>query len=193
MARPSREDQIMAAALAEFVERGYDGTRIRHIAERAGVSDAALYAHHRSKEALALELFRLHIGRYAQALSEIAADGRRNVRERVRAVAERTLEAFDEEPRAVAFVITHQARFISTLPADFPYPIRVVEELLREGQRDGSVRPGPIRVLAALVFGCITQPIRTVLEAPAGTIELRSRDARQLVSDAAWSAVSSSA
>jgi AcrR family transcriptional regulator len=183
----------MAAALAVFVERGYDGTRIRHIAERAGVSDAALYAHHRSKEALALELFRVHIGRYAQALVEVAGDQQRSVEERVRGLAARTLEAFAEEPDAVAFVVTHQARFIAALPADFPYPIRIVEQLLREGQVDGSVREGPIRVLTALVFGCIVQPIRTVLEAPAGTIELESPLARELVADAAWNAVSSSA
>jgi len=182
----------MAAALAVFVERGYDGTRIRHIAERAGVSDAALYAHHRSKEALALALFRLHIGRYAQALGEIAEDHERTVEARVRGVAERTLEAFSEEPEAVAFVITHQARFIAALPAEFAYPIRVVEGLLREGQAAGSVRTGPIRLLAALVFGCITQPIRTVLEAPPGTIELGSPAARELTADAAWRAVSSS-
>ena len=183
----------MAAALAVFVERSYDGTRIRHIAERAGVSDAALYAHHRSKEALALELFRLHIGRYAQALAEIAGKGGRTVEERVRAMALRTLEGFAEEPDAVAFIVTHQQRFIAALPPDFPYPIRIMEELLREGQTEGSVSDGPIRVLAALAFGCIVQPIRTVLEAPAGTIELESTVARQLIASAAWRAVSSSA
>jgi hypothetical protein len=92
----------------------------------------------------------------------------------------------------VAFVITHQARFIAALPAEFPYPIRVVEELLLEGQHAGCVRGGAIRVLAALVFGCLTQPIRTVLEAPAGTIELGSPAARELIAGAAWRAVSSS-
>lgn len=179
----------MAAALTVFVERGYDGARIRHIAERAGVSDAALYAHHRSKEEVALALFRLHISRFAQALNEIANDEVRPLGERVRAMASRTLDAFAEEPEAVAFVITHQARFIHVLPADFPYPIRVVEALIREGQATGAIRDGPVRVLAALVFGCITQPIRTVLEAPTGTIELASQAARAAVAEGAWRAV----
>jgi AcrR family transcriptional regulator len=189
VARPSRDGEIMAAALAVFAERGYDGTRIRHIAARAGVSDAALYAHHRSKEELALALFRLHIGRYAQALTEVAGDRGRSVEERVRGIALRTLDAFAEEPDAVAFAITHQARFIHALPADFPYPIRIVEALLAEGQRAGAVRRGPARLLAALLIGCVAQPIRTVLEAPAGTIELGSTAARELVADGAWAAV----
>jgi hypothetical protein len=100
-----------------------------------------------------------------------------------------TLEAFADEPDAVAFVITHQGRFIRTLPADFPYPIRIMEALIREGQDAGAVRGGPIRLLAALVFGCITQPIRTVLEAPEGPIELVSEEARAATAEAAWRAV----
>ncbi len=86
-------------------------------------------------------------------------------------------------------MIGHQARFIGSLPADFPYPIRVVERLLDEGQHEGTVRAGPIRVLAALVFGVVTQPIRTVVEAPAGTIDLGPADVRELIAGAAWRAV----
>jgi AcrR family transcriptional regulator len=189
MARPSRDNEILAAALAEFVERGYDGARVRHIARRAGVSDAALYSHHKSKEDVALALFRRHIGRYAQALGEVAADTRVPVQDRIRRIVWRTLQAFTEEPQAVGFVITHQARFIGALPPDFPYPIRVVEELVRQGQADGSVRPGPVRVLAALVFGCVVQPIRTVLEAPPDTIDLGQQAAQALIADAAWRSI----
>jgi AcrR family transcriptional regulator len=189
MPRPSRDGEIMTAALAEFAERGYDGTRIRHIAMRAGVSDAALYAHHGSKEELALALFRLHIGRYAQALQEVADQPEASVQERVRGLALRTLDAFAEDPDAVAFVITHQARFIHVLPEDFPYPIRIAEALVREGQRRREIRRGPVRLLAALIFGCALQPIRTVLEAPAGTIDLAPPAARRAIADAAWAVV----
>lgn len=189
MGRPSRDGDIMQAALAVFAQRGYDGTRIRHIARRAGVSDAALYSHHESKEALALALFRLHMGRYSQALGDIAAERSTSVELRIRAIAQRTLQAFAEEPDAVAFVITHQARFIGALPSDFPYTIRIVEGLIEEGQADGTIRPGPVRLLASLVLGCVTQPIRTVLEAPPGSIDLRADAAWESVGDGAWRAV----
>jgi AcrR family transcriptional regulator len=193
MARPSRDEQIMAAALSVFARRGYDGTRIRHIAHAAGVSDAALYAHHRSKEQLALALFRAHVSRYAQLLDELARDRGLDAEQRIRGVALRTLDAFAREPDAVAFAIVHQARFIRSLPAQFPYPIRAVERIVRAGQRRHAVRAGSPRLLAALVFGCVTQPIRTVLEAPAGTISLRSAAAREIVADAAWRAVAAPA
>lgn len=192
MARPSREPQILAAALSVFVERGYDATRTRQIAERAGVSDAGLYSHFSSKEELALALFRLHYGRYSDLIAEVTRDRELSVQHRVEAVARETIRAFVRDPEAVAFVVTHQARFIGVLPADFPFTIRIVESLMREGQRDGSVRKGSVRLLASLVFGCAVQPIRTVLEAPPGTITLDTAAARETIAEAAWNAIASS-
>jgi AcrR family transcriptional regulator len=189
VARPNRDAQILDGALAAFAELGYDGTRVRDIARRAGVSEAALYVHHPSKEAVALALFRLHMARYAEALSAIADEADATVEARVRGIVERSLRAFAEEPDSFAFLLYHQGRFIASLPPEFPYPIRVVERLLRAGQADGSVRRGPVRLLAALVFGCIGQPVRTVIEAPPGTISLRGAAARNVVADAAWAAV----
>lgn len=188
MGRPSREAEILAAALSEFAERGYDAARVREIARRAGLSDAALYSHYASKEALALALFCKHIARYADALEAVAAAGI-SAEIQVRGIALRSLEVFLEEPDAFAFVMSHQARFIGALPARFPYPIRIVERVIRDGQKDGSVRPGAVRLLAALVFGCVMQPIRTLLEAPPGTISLRSDGAQALIARAAWAAV----
>ncbi len=186
MARPSRDADILAAALAAFAEQGYDATRVRDIARRAGVSDAALYCHHKSKESVALALFQLHMRRYSEALQAAVCDPAVSVRERIHAAAQRSLRMFAEEPHAFAFVITHQARFVPTLASDFPLPIPVVEALVREGQSDGSVRRGPVRLLTALVLGCILQPVRTVLEAPAGTISVHTPAARAIVAEAAW-------
>lgn len=179
----------MAGALAIFAERGYDATRVRDIAVQAGVSEGALYSHYASKEAVALALFRTHMGRYSAALEEIAQDSEMSVAERIRAVALRSLDAYAEGPAAFAFVLGHQARFIGALPADFPFPIRIVEQLVRKGQREGSVRKGPVRLLAALALGCVLQPVRTVIEAPAGTLDIRSARARELIARAAWAAI----
>jgi AcrR family transcriptional regulator len=189
MGRPSREAEILAGALAVFAERGYDATRVRDIATRAGVSEAALYCHYRSREDVALALFRTHMTRVAGALQEAVRVGGDTVEARLRALVARSLEAFASEPDAYAFVIAHQARFIGALPNDFPYPIRIVEALVREGQGEGSVREGPVRLLASLVTGCMTQPVRTRLEAPAGTIEVASREAVDSIARGAWAAI----
>jgi len=57
MPRPSQEAKILDAALSCFAKLGYDATRIKHIAETADVSEAAIYRHYVSKEALAEALF----------------------------------------------------------------------------------------------------------------------------------------
>src|SRR5262249_4618245 len=49
MVLPDTRDQILAAATELFVERGYDNTSLREIAERVGVTKAALYYHFPSK------------------------------------------------------------------------------------------------------------------------------------------------
>lgn len=48
--------EIRAAALELFAERGVDATSLREIAERIGITKAALYYHYASKDALLGEL-----------------------------------------------------------------------------------------------------------------------------------------
>jgi AcrR family transcriptional regulator len=187
--RPSREPEILDAALACFAELGYDATRVKHIAERAGVSEAALYRHHASKEAVALALYATHMRRYAETLQAVAEASDRSVADRVRGVARAALEARRTDTAAHTFVLGHQARFLSALPRDFPYPIRIVDGLVREGQADGSVKPGPVRVLSSLVVGCMNHPAVVAQHAAPGTIDLDDPGTVDLIADGAWAAI----
>ncbi len=47
-----RRDRILDAAAACFASRGFSGTTTREVAERAGITEAGLYRHFDSKEAL---------------------------------------------------------------------------------------------------------------------------------------------
>lgn len=49
---PDTRARLLAAAVASFAEKGFHGTTTRDIASGAGMSPAALYVHHRSKEEL---------------------------------------------------------------------------------------------------------------------------------------------
>jgi AcrR family transcriptional regulator len=189
LARPSREPEILDAALACFAELGYDATRVKHIAQRAGVSEAALYRHHASKEAVALALFATHMRRYSDVLGEIAGDHDATVAERITALARASLDLRRIDPAGHAFVLGHTGRFMSALPADFPYPIRIVEGLVREGQADATVRPGPPRVLAALVLGCMNHPAVVAQHAAPGTIDLTDPGTVDTIAAGAWAAI----
>jgi len=51
-------DRLVGAALESFAARGFHGTTTRDIASGAGMSPAALYVHHRSKEELLYRISR---------------------------------------------------------------------------------------------------------------------------------------
>ena len=48
----ARPEEITAAALEQFVERGYAGTRLEDVAARAGISKGTLYLYFENKEEL---------------------------------------------------------------------------------------------------------------------------------------------
>ena len=52
LSRPARQAQILAAAREVFLESGLSGTRTREIALRAGITEAYLYRHFKSKDDL---------------------------------------------------------------------------------------------------------------------------------------------
>jgi AcrR family transcriptional regulator len=56
--RPGTRERILDVALDLFIEQGYDKTSLREIAERVGVTKAALYYHFESKDDI---LFALHL------------------------------------------------------------------------------------------------------------------------------------
>ncbi|MFT4188043.1 MAG: TetR/AcrR family transcriptional regulator [Aeromicrobium sp.] len=74
MSTPAR-DRLVDAAVEAFAERGYGATTTRDIASRAGMSPAAVYVHHATKEDL---LFAISLRGHQNALTtltEAAAHG----------------------------------------------------------------------------------------------------------------------
>jgi AcrR family transcriptional regulator len=56
-------ERILDIALDLFIDKGYDKTSLREIAEKLGFSKAALYYHFASKDDILLALHqRLHVG-----------------------------------------------------------------------------------------------------------------------------------
>lgn len=77
----ARPGEILAAALDQFVERGFAATRMDEIAQRAGVTKGTLYLYFPSKEAL----FRAAV---EDSIFPVLAEGERLVQEHVGPSAE---------------------------------------------------------------------------------------------------------
>jgi AcrR family transcriptional regulator len=71
-ARPDTRALIQSVALELFAEQGYDKTSLREIAERLGVTKAALYYHFKSKEDIVTSLVEDYFG----AIDELVAWGK---------------------------------------------------------------------------------------------------------------------
>lgn len=56
--RAARREAILAAALDEFAERGFEGARLDDVARRAGIAKGTIYLYFSDKEALFQELIR---------------------------------------------------------------------------------------------------------------------------------------
>ena len=72
LARRDTKDRLVAAASTLFAERGFNGTTVRDIADRAGANVAAGNYHYGSKKALYLEVLR---AQFAEVRALLAARG----------------------------------------------------------------------------------------------------------------------
>jgi AcrR family transcriptional regulator len=69
--------QVLSTALELFSTQGYEGTSLRQIAERLGMTKAAVYYHFQAKEHLVLELTRPFIDGLAELISQARVDPRK--------------------------------------------------------------------------------------------------------------------
>ncbi|MBN9097659.1 MULTISPECIES: TetR/AcrR family transcriptional regulator [unclassified Pseudonocardia] len=88
--RTDTRQQIRAVALELFAEQGYEKTSLREIAERLGVTKAAVYYHYRTKEEILSSLLDEHLAGL-DALVEWA-EAQPPGRERRRAILQRYSE-----------------------------------------------------------------------------------------------------
>ena len=89
-AQRATKPRLLAAATQLFAERGFHGTTIRDIAERAGVNVAAGNYHYGSKKALYLEVLR---EQFASIRAQLVRRGASRPASELRRLSRRELEA----------------------------------------------------------------------------------------------------
>ena len=186
MSRQSQKDRMLQAALHCFATLGFDGTRIKHIAEAAGVSEGALYRHFASKEEVARALFLEHLGAYTVHI-QTAIASEDSTQAKLQAIVQITLNWYREQPDAMTFVLIGPRPPVE-MPK--PYPVDIVADLLHTGQMRGEVRSGNPRLLAAMVLGCILRPIIIARAPPREAVTfLEAAEAEEIIALGAWGAV----
>src|SRR5215831_3852112 len=100
-----KREAIMSAALDLFVERGFFGTAVPEIAERAGVGAGTIYRYFESKEALVNVMYREQKMRFGH---EVIADfPAGNTRELFRTLWMKMATFAGKNPKAFVFLELH--------------------------------------------------------------------------------------
>src|SRR5919198_230553 len=79
-----REDQVRAAALRLFRDKGYHATSMRDIAAEVGINKGSLYSYIRSKEDLLIPFFERAMGLLLAEMEAISANASLTPTERLK-------------------------------------------------------------------------------------------------------------
>jgi AcrR family transcriptional regulator len=188
MARPSvAKPLIDAAALALFAEHGVAATTTREIAQRAGVSEGALYRHYESKEALARSLFLEHYDALGRRFADLAA-GRTGFHAKLSAMVAEVCRLFDDNRPLFAFLLlTQHDSLAAGLPAGTANPVEVVRGAVVQAMDAGEIPARDPDLATALIFGAVLQPATFAVY---GRLTGRFADRAAALTAAAWRAVS---
>lgn len=157
--RPGYDQRgILEVAVAAFNEHGYDATPMGVIADRLGLTKAAIYHHFTSKEAMLERALDEALGSLEGTLREADASPARPAADRLDDVLRGAVRVLVEQLPYVTLLLrvrgnTEIERHALTRRRAFD---RAVTELVREAQAEGSVRSDiDAGVVARLLFGMI--------------------------------------
>lgn len=149
MPKPNVKEQIVTAGMTLLHSKGFNATSVQDITEAAGVPKGSFYNHFTSKEELGVEVLQ----RYAQQAGEIGAllgESSPPPREWLRGYFGKLVESnvasefnagcmlgnFSTELSNQSPAIRHTAR------QSFASMCAMLEEVIAQGQRDGSIASG---------------------------------------------------
>jgi AcrR family transcriptional regulator len=157
--KTARPGEIEAAALEVFAERGFAAARLEEIAERAGISKAAIYVYYPNKT----ELFRAVVGtRAAPDIATIAAileTADLPFADLARAMLARMAEAMSRPGlRSLARMVIAEGRNFPEIAqlwhdAVVARALAAVAAAIARAQARGEVRPGEPRLMAMSLIG----------------------------------------
>jgi AcrR family transcriptional regulator len=164
-AHPDRRESILEAALEAFVERGFHGTAIPQIAERANIAAGTIYHYFDSKEALVNALYRSWKSNISQMVFAKFPQGA-PVREQFRTMWKVMVEFATTHPTAFAFIELHN--HASYLDQESLAVDRTIKEftaaVIKRAQVEGLVKWLDATVLMELVFGAFVGMLRAYWE-----------------------------
>lgn len=181
-----KAEAILGAALELFVERGFHGTSVPSVADRAGVAAGTIYHYFANKEALVNALYKRWKGVIgSQVMATFAAGA--PMREQFRSVWGGMADFAVAHPKELAFLEFHHhasyldAESVATERQIFEFGVTVVQQ----AQAAQALKPVPAPLLLEFANGAFLGVFRAGV---AGRVPL-TKETFMLAEQCAWEAV----
>ncbi len=148
--------RIERAALKLFVHEGVDAATTRQIADKAGVSEGALYRHYKGKDELALALFQATHDRLSQLLTE-ALTGTGSLETKVLSAVTAYCKLADEDFLLFSFHLVSMNRYLPYDKRREDDPVSITEQIISGLMASGAVPKGDPALKAAMTLGIVLQ------------------------------------
>ncbi|MBD9516647.1 MULTISPECIES: TetR/AcrR family transcriptional regulator [unclassified Pseudomonas] len=190
MARPSRKDDILQAALACFSESGVDATTIEMIRDRSGASIGSLYHHYGNKERIIGALYLTGIGQYA-ALLDAGLEEAKSAEAVVKLFVTSYIDWVSANPQWARFILHSRGRVEAgevgeELREANRQQGRRIAELLAEHRKAGAFKALSAELFNSVVIGPTHDYARNWL---AGRTRVDLIECREQLAQIAWDSV----
>ena len=156
-ARDEKREAVLRTAVALFLEQGYHGTTLNHVAERLNITKPALYNYFRGKDEILYECWAIGAEHVDECIDKIAATGGtglEKLRELIVSYAEtmttdygKSLVRFD-----VRDLTEHNRRIVRLAKKKIDQAFR---DYIGQGIEDGSIRPCDVKLSAFAIAGSL--------------------------------------
>jgi AcrR family transcriptional regulator len=165
MGDDAKAEAILKAALELFTERGFHGTPVPLVAEKAGVGAGTIYRWFESKEALVNALYQ----RWKTAIATRIVDDfpfDKPPREQFRSIWERMVDFAIKHPRELSFLELHNHRtYLDKQSRDIEEQIHAFGvQMVERAQAASSVKPLSAKLLIEMINGAFLGLFRAAVE-----------------------------
>lgn len=161
MAKQSRglktKEKIERVSLALFVQKGIKETTIKDISAATELAEGTLYRHYKSKEELALSLFKENYLTFSAELEQAIAPYT-DPNEQLMHLVAHFIQSYDQDPILFSYLLLSQHGMMDQLEPDCPHAVDLLTRLIEQGQQQGCFKNLDSDLLTALILGAVLQP-----------------------------------
>lgn len=162
------EEKILEAASEVFTEKGFEGTRTRDIAEKAGINLALLNYYFRSKEKLFEQVMKIKVVLLFGKIFPILSNEKTSLEEKIDLASEKYFEILSKNPNLPLFVISEiqkkNSNITKIIPVNKIFENSVIIKQIKEKRPEINPLHYLVNFLAMTIFPFVAKPVFTAFE-----------------------------